>query len=1141
MGNCFSCNKNKNKGQPNACNIGSKASLHNALLDRLTVSQLKLLQTKFEQSAKQDGLDFKGFKQLMPLLTHLPDNVVDSAFKIFDIDRKGRISWHNFCLGISQYILGRREEKCKFLFAVYAIQNSSELTPKDLQTLRRACGDAIRIQHLSANNLIEQCIAEKRSLGFEEFKEWALENLELHRLLQPFEIIPSPLSEKEMIKKIMDEFTQRGLREEDEVYVVSAKWLETWKRYVNYEMEVRKEDLESDRPEMPRYRSTSIVMGSRPIEINNSELQSEECPAILKNGIVLNSDFEIIPKKAWQEFISWYGGSPEFKRYVIKVGNKLQVDLYPPVLKIHIKNETNGSFYKTPLYIPVCRKHTPQNTVNYLISLVKKKGIPKLYLIKGDHSKQLELNWTYENLGLDGENKVLFEVTEQDDLETIPVDIEEIFEEGDPVEYQENGHWLPGTIKKISSENYEIEGGWLPTEVVIPKQELLRLRKPARFPVKSHDLPGATGIVNIGNTCYMNTILQCLSNTPMLCKYFAKGGYARSINSNNPDGTKGRMAEELGLLLNEIWHKRTSKIKPVSFLQTFANKYPDFKGFNQHDSHEFLRLLLDTLHEDLNRKTETKVSSQNVTLENADQEEEIKASKEQWERIQGVNGSVISDLFGGQTRNVMECESCGHKKVVFEMFMDLSLPMPVKENEVAVSVVVVPRLSSSVKKYTNRVSQDDCFESLLSKLQSSTGISPQNLVFAKVSKNCIEKVFQPLSIEEVASETELYAYEVISSIEEAEKEGRKCEPETPSEDWRQELDSGSKVDYLCKDDYKAAVITTRFGNQIDLSLGKRVKKTSIHDSKLQPYRQMTYGDEKIIQLPLMNCKANGRKGVTNFGIPQLVTIGSWYEVNDLLELVFKTLEKYTNSKKLDSNSLFVFVIGKQSLRCALCENKKCPGCSLKPNNDPLAWFAENQESICLYVYWSNPYLYRYTPIQDYENLEDFSIYDCFENFVKPETIEFKCEKCEHQNSKSQTEIWRVPDILIIQIKRFSFRGFIPQKINNLVEFPTKCLDISNWMLSSQKKAGLTISDARENFMYDLFGVVNHSGSAMGGHYTSYCLNQDKTDTWLYHDDDRVFQVTGDTQQELVSPKAYILFYKRQRVASSNLVNLFVNH
>ena len=79
-----------------------------------------------------------------------------------------------------------------------------------------------------------------------------------------------------------------------------------------------------------------------------------------------------------------------------------------------------------------------------------------------------------------------------------------------------------------------------------------------------------------------------------------------------------------------------------------------------------------------------------------------------------------------------------------------------------------------------------------------------------------------------------------------------------------------------------------------------------------------------------------------------------------------------------------------------------------------------------------------------------------------------------------------------------------------------------------------------NNLYDLFAVVNHSGNVFGGHYTCSCIGEIAGEKkWLYYDDDRVYQLQDShTFNEIVTSKAYILFYKRQRFAPSNVISLY---
>jgi ubiquitin C-terminal hydrolase len=64
---------------------------------------------------------------------------------------------------------------------------------------------------------------------------------------------------------------------------------------------------------------------------------------------------------------------------------------------------------------------------------------------------------------------------------------------------------------------------------------------------------GLIGLHNLGNTCFLNSPLQCLSHTPLLKEYFLSKAYLRDVNTTNKLGTQGRLAALFYTLLNELW------------------------------------------------------------------------------------------------------------------------------------------------------------------------------------------------------------------------------------------------------------------------------------------------------------------------------------------------------------------------------------------------------------------------------------------------------------------------------------------------------------------------------------------------------------------------------------------------------------
>jgi ubiquitin carboxyl-terminal hydrolase 8 len=145
-----------------------------------------------------------------------------------------------------------------------------------------------------------------------------------------------------------------------------------------------------------------------------------------------------------------------------------------------------------------------------------------------------------------------------------------------------------------------------------------------------------------------------------------------------------------------------------------------------------------------------------------------------------------------------------------------------------------------------------------------------------------------------------------------------------------------------------------------------------------------------------------------------------------------------------------------------------------------------------------------------------SLYDCFDLFTREEEMSgenaWMNEKTgKKENVKKIVHFWNFPKILVIALKRFSGDG--TQKLNHLVDFPLENLNLSNYIIGYNKK----------EYVYDLYGVCNHIGGVMGGHYTSFVKNADNN--WCHYNDTSVEKV--DNLQDIVSPMAYCLFYRKK--------------
>jgi len=158
----------------------------------------------------------------------------------------------------------------------------------------------------------------------------------------------------------------------------------------------------------------------------------------------------------------------------------------------------------------------------------------------------------------------------------------------------------------------------------------------------------------------------------------------------------------------------------------------------------------------------------------------------------------------------------------------------------------------------------------------------------------------------------------------------------------------------------------------------------------------------------------------------------------------------------------------------------------------------------------NPICFFTLPIS---NKKDITIYDCFDLFTEVEILDednkWYCDKDkEYYTANKKTVFWKFPSIIIISFKRFDNFG---NKINNHIDFPINSLNLSKYCIGYDKHKS----------HFNLIGICNHVGSSMGGHYYSYCKNQNGK--WYEYNDSNVKEISDDN---LITNNAYCLFYKK---------------
>lgn len=202
------------------------------------------------------------------------------------------------------------------------------------------------------------------------------------------------------------------------------------------------------------------------------------------------------------------------------------------------------------------------------------------------------------------------------------------------------------------------------------------------------------GIANLGNTCYMNSAIQCgIVACDELYHFLVSGEY----ESNLKDASTTSVSRALAWLLGEIGNEENrNAIYPSMVKSSIDEHMPRFKGTNQNDCAEFLLELLDKIHEELNLDKETsrdlsrssssfsmltRSASSIAAMNGAISGKSIRSinwrtkGEQWWITHRKKENSIIRILFEGAIRSIMTCDTCGGVSARFETFSQLILPL----------------------------------------------------------------------------------------------------------------------------------------------------------------------------------------------------------------------------------------------------------------------------------------------------------------------------------------------------------------------------------------------------------------------------------------------------------------------------------
>ncbi|XP_057506686.1 ubiquitin carboxyl-terminal hydrolase 8-like [Actinidia eriantha] len=597
---------------------------------------------------------------------------------------------------------------------------------------------------------------------------------------------------------------------------------------------------------------------------------------------------------------------------------------------------------------------------------------------------------------------------------------------------------------------------------------------------------GLAGLYNLGNTCFMNSAIQCLVHTPKLVDYFL-GDYRKDINPENPLGMNGELALRFGDLLRKLWAPGGSPVSPRVFKSKLAAFAPQFSGYNQHDSQEFLAFLLDGLHEDLNRVK----CKPYVEAKDAEGRPDKEVADEHWQNHLARNDSIIVDLCQGQYRSTLVCPFCKKMSITFDPFMYLSLPLP----------------STTMRTMTLTVLNSD----------GTTLPTPITVTVPKYGrcKDLVQALSNACSLrdDETLLVAEIYNNRIIRFLD------------NPSDLIELIRDDDRLVAYILPKDSETSPLVVFMNEEAERHVIPALFSSKMFGIPLVA-RISNFSDGSEIRkefLKLLNPFLLGAEYTLN-GVDDHKCDNEDIEMEDVGSTRLSDGDANSDSGSGDDSNLapdFQFYLMEE--RGFLSKGPKIQ------MNEPIPISALTR-IVNVLVYWPDKLteLYDTCLLSSLPQIcklgllikqpqESISLYKCLEAFLKEEPLGpddmWYCPHCKkHRQASKKLDLWRLPEILIIHLKRFSYSWFCKNKLETFVDFPIEDFDLSSYIVHKY---------TQNSHRYMLYAVSNHYGGMGGGHYTAFV--QHGRDRW-YEFDDRYVSLVDEDQ--IKTSAAYVLFYRR---------------
>ncbi|XP_028636179.1 ubiquitin carboxyl-terminal hydrolase 45 [Grammomys surdaster] len=629
---------------------------------------------------------------------------------------------------------------------------------------------------------------------------------------------------------------------------------------------------------------------------------------------------------------------------------------------------------------------------------------------------------------------------------------------------------------------------------------------------KGCTVPSVKGITNLGNTCFFNAVIQNLAQTYILFEL---------MNDIKEDGTKfkislssapqleplvvelsspGPLTSALFLFLHSMKEAEKGPLSPKVLFNQLCQKAPRFKGFQQQDSQELLHHLLDAVRTEETKRIQASIlkAFNNPTTKTADDEtrKKVKAYGKE-----GVKMNFIDRIFIGELTSTVMCEECANISTMKDPFIDISLP------------IIEERVSKPV---------------LLGKMNKCRSLQETDQEHNKGTVT-VENAHQPRAAKKHSSPKDK------NQLSHDRKHLRKC----PSEEEK------TLVTYPKNENLEASLFASTVSTEASLNESPTdgsERDTSL-ESSVDADSEASEPENASRQSVLLGSSGDScGHGEQHPHLPLASDFSHTKETHSGDEEMAEAIAELHLSGTVTGNRDFNREKQPLNVTNNLCFSE---GKHMRLHSAQNAFQTLSQSYVTTSKECSvQSCLYQFTSMELLMGNNKLLCEDCTEKKRKCQKETSSAEKKTggvYTNARKQLLISAVPAILILHLKRFHQAGLSLRKVNRHVDFPLT-LDLAPFCAATCKNISVG-----EKVLYGLYGIVEHSGSMRGGHYTAYvkvrvpsrklseCITGRKPAPGLkepdsefgghwVHVSDTYVQVVPESRA--LSAQAYLLFYER---------------